>query len=231
MAKGGGTQDQVVTPAQGPEYDKLLGLASQGIDKGFFDKNFAGGADTRAGLTPEQLALQTRITGQGGVGQLGISALEEQLGAYDPNNPALTGAINMAVGDVNRNLEENLLHSIGDSAGAAGQFGSTRHGVAEGIALRGASEQAGDISTQMRLADMQAHGAGQDAAVANLGGITAGLESTVGGEQRESQSRIDDLFSKWEYESGVGLQDLMAFKGLVSGDMGGETTGASVGGK
>jgi hypothetical protein len=137
----------------------------------------------------------------------------------------------MAVGDVNRNLEENILHSIGDSAGQAGQFGSTRHGIAEGIALRGASEQAGDISTQMRLADMQQHKSGVQSGIENLGNITAGLEGAAGGEQRESQSRLDDLFSKWEYESGVGLQDLMAFKGLVSGDMGGTTTGATQGGK
>ena len=230
---GGSKQKQKTTQTarQDPQFGNLLGRADTMLQDGFYDKEYAGGQQTLAGQTSEQQALIERLTGSGGALELGLGGLEQQLGAYDPNNAALTSAIDMAAGDVTRNLQENVLTSIADSSGQAGQFGSTRHGIAQGIAMRGATEQIGDIATQMRLQDMQAHQQGQQSALANLGNLTAGLEYTAGGEQRAEQSRLDDLFAKWEYESGVGLQDLMAYKGLISGDMGGTQTGKAKGGK
>lgn len=83
----------------------------------------------------------------------------------------------------------------------------------------------------MRLQDMQAWQQNQQNAMSNLGSITQGLEYGVGGEQRAEQARLDDLFAKWEYESGVSLQELAAYKNLVSGDMGGTSKGKAKGGK
>jgi len=232
---GGGSkskQRQTNRAYQTPQFDTLLNLAEGGlVEGGFYDKQYGGGEQTLAGPTGAQEQLWGGLTETGGSLDLAMQGLNKQLGAYDPNNPALSGAIDMAAGDVTRNLQENLLPSIGGAAGQAGQYGSTRHGIAQGLAMRGASEQVSDIATQMRLQDMQAHQAGQQQAISNLGSITSGLEFAGGGEQRAEQSRLDDLFAKWEYESGVGLQDLMAYKGLISGDMGGTSTGKAKGGK
>jgi len=86
----------------------------------------------------------------------------------------ITGLQNL----LNRNLSENLLPQISQSANAAGQLGGSRQGVAQGIAMRGTQEAlyngAGGF-LQQDLARRQA-AAGQQAGIqsgAALGGISA----------------------------------------------------------
>lgn len=219
---GDGSGSQQTNALQQNQYRTLLNAAdARFTGGGFFDKQFAGGRPTLANLTPEQKALQERMTGVGGISSGALSALERQLGPYDANNPALTAAIDAATGDVARGLKEGGLIDIDQGAVGAGQFGSSRQGVAEGLAIRGAGEQMSDIATQMRLQDLQAFQNTQQNALANLGNLTQGIEYAGGGEQREEQRQLDELFREWEYTSGVDLQNLMTYKGLVSGDMGG----------
>jgi len=66
------------------------------------------------------------------------------------NNPYLDGAIDAASRDVTRNLTEDVLPGINRGAAATGNTNSTRTGVAEGIALRGAQDRLGDISSTIR---------------------------------------------------------------------------------
>lgn len=66
------------------------------------------------------------------------------------NNPYLDGAIDAASRDVTRNLTEDVLPGINRNAAATGNTNSTRTGVAEGIALRGAQDRLGDISSTIR---------------------------------------------------------------------------------
>lgn len=66
------------------------------------------------------------------------------------NNPALNGAIDAASRDVTRNLTENVLPGINRQAAGTGNTNSTRTGVAEGIALRGAQDRVGDIASTIR---------------------------------------------------------------------------------
>ena len=40
-------------------------------------------------------------------------------------------------------------------------------------------------------------------------------------EQASRQGGLDDILREWEYESGLDLSNLTAYKGLISGDMGG----------
>lgn len=231
MSSGGGKQTTYNKPTQKANYKNLLAQADAGLANGFYDPTFAGGADTYAGQSDLQRELYDRITGSGGALNLGMSALEKTLGPYDPNNAALTGAIDAAAGDVTRNLQENLLPGIGDAATGAGQFGGSRHGIAQGVALRGASEQIGDMAATMRLQDMQAWQGNQQNAMANLGAITGSMEGAAATRQQEVQNQLDDLFAKWQYESGIDLNELMAYKGLISGDMGGKSKGKADGGK
>lgn len=66
------------------------------------------------------------------------------------NNPYLNGAIDAASRDVTRNLTEDVLPGIGRGAAAGGNTNSTRTGIAEGVALRGAQDRIGDISSTIR---------------------------------------------------------------------------------
>ena len=68
-------------------------------------------------------------------------------------NPFLQGQIEQGQELINRNLTENILPSIGQSAGQFGQRGSSRQGVAEGIAARSAIEQSSDFAENLLFAD------------------------------------------------------------------------------
>lgn len=91
--------------------------------------------------------------------------LANRLGGYNPgdptqsnisnagqyaNNPYLNGAIDAASRDVTRNLTEDVLPGINRQASGAGNTNSTRTGIAEGIALRGAQDRIGDIASTIR---------------------------------------------------------------------------------
>ena len=66
------------------------------------------------------------------------------------NNPYLNGAIDAASRDVTRNLTEDVLPGINRQAAGAGNTNSTRTGIAEGVALRGAQDRIGDIASTVR---------------------------------------------------------------------------------
>ena len=66
------------------------------------------------------------------------------------NNEVLNNQIQAATRDVERNFLEQAMPSIGSAAAAAGASGSSRAGVLEGLALRGAQDRAGDIAANIR---------------------------------------------------------------------------------
>lgn len=66
------------------------------------------------------------------------------------DNPYMSGMIDAASRDVTRNLTEDVLPGINRLGSATGNTNSTRTGVAEGIALRGAQDRVGDIASAMR---------------------------------------------------------------------------------
>jgi hypothetical protein len=91
------------------------------------------------------------------------------------NNPYLDGAIDAASRDVTRNLTEDVLPGISRQAAGTGNTNSTRTGIAEGIALRGAQDRIGDIAATVR-ADAYNSGLGLSAQerVANMGASLQG---------------------------------------------------------
>lgn len=104
------------------------------------------------------------------------------------DNPYINGAIDAASRDVTRNLTEDVLPGINRQAAGGGNTNSTRTGVAEGIALRGAQDRIGDISSTIR-ADAYNNGlqTSEGARQANMSGMlqgqTTGLDAqniTVG---------------------------------------------------
>jgi hypothetical protein len=66
------------------------------------------------------------------------------------NNPAINGMIDAASRDVSRNLFENEIPGINRAGTATGNVNSSRAGVAEGVARRGAADRVADISSNIR---------------------------------------------------------------------------------
>lgn len=143
------------------------------------------------------------------------------------NNPAVDGMIDAASRDVRRNLYEGALPGIDRAASGSGNINSTRAGVAQGIAMRGAQDQIGDISANIRGAAYdRGLGLAEQARSTNLGamGNAAGLYGQATGQgldaitkgnslaignmgtaidasqlfQKDAQGQIDADFARWQ---------------------------------
>lgn len=245
---GGGGDEQksssTSTPYQQAQYDKLLAGADSWLNGGGFDKNYGGSAgfDPVADLTPEQQAAikasqQTGSNLQGLYDSQGASSLGNFLGKYDPSKTGLSGAIDASNNRLDWNYNTGVAPQVRQGATGAGQYGSTRHGVAEGIALSNLSQQKTDAASTLAYQDQQAYNQNQLNALNNLSTITKGLNSGNGLQydagqlqQQQNQSEIAGQLQKWAYENNVGLNDLIAYQQLVSGNMGGTETSKSSGG-
>jgi len=116
--------------------------------------------------------------------------------ALDPNNagnnPYLQKAMQSAIRPLTQNYQENVLSGITDQAVQAGQVGSSRQGIAEGIAARGYMDQVGDITNKMAYSDYNAgmdrmgNAVNQAGNVANLGLIPSNIIGQVGAENQNA---------------------------------------------
>lgn len=125
----------------------------------------AGGYQQLGGQAQQYLG---NIFGQGGYQaptQQGVNM--DTVGSLI-NNDILQGQIDASTRDIGRGLTEQTLPGIASQSVATGNVGSTRRGVAEGIATRGAQDRASDVAAQIRGgAYNQALGIGANQAAAN----------------------------------------------------------------
>ena len=128
------------------------------------------------------------------------------------DNPYLNGAIDAASRDVTRNLTEDVLPGINRQAAGAGNTNSSRTGVAEGIALRGAQDRLGDISSTIR-ADAYNSGLNlsEQGRQANMQGMLSG-QSTGLDAQNIAVGRGMDLRNQG-MQGSVNMLDLMGRAG------------------
>lgn len=114
------------------------------------------------------------------------------------DNPYMSGMIDAASRDVRRNLTEDVLPGINRAGSMTGNTNSSRTGVAEGIALRGAQDRIGDIASTMRGdAYQQGLGLAENARNTNmqaqLQGLSQGLANTENARQFNASSRLNAL--------------------------------------
>lgn len=109
-----------------------------------------------AGQTGDTLAGQQagRNWAYGGAQQIanqGLSAVDYGLrGAMDVNNnPALQGAIQAATRPITQNLQESILPGVRSQAVQEGGYGGSRAGIAEGLAISRANQQAQDAAANL----------------------------------------------------------------------------------
>ena len=241
--KGGDKQKSESTekPHQQAQYDKLLADADAWKAGGGFDKNYGGSADFNpvAGFTDEQKAALGGMSDTGtNLSELyngsGMQALTDSLGAYDPSKTGISNAIGAANERTMFDYQTQVAPELRQGAQGAGQFGSSRHGIAEGLAQDRLSQNMTNQSTQMAYQDQQAWNNNRQNTLNNLSGITKGLNSgnalqyDAGAmQQGQNQQEIKGQLEKWAYENNVDVNDMQAYKNLISGNMGGTNKGES----
>ena len=236
------TSTSTSTPLQTPQYKNLLNQADQWLGGGGFSDQYYGGQDLVANMTPEQQqAIQSGQQLGSNLSDVyngqGTQSLQNFLGAYDPSKTGLTNAINASNEALNWDYATSVAPQIRQGSTNAGQYGSTRAGVAEGIAQARLGQQKQNAANQLAFQDQQAYNQNQLNALGNLQNITRGLASgsTLGYDlgslqQNQQQREIDADLQRWAYENNVDLNNLLAYKELISGDMGGKTTATTKGG-
>lgn len=241
---GDDKEESKSTPYQQANYDNLLGKADSWLAAGGLDKNYGGSADfdSVANLTDAQ---KQAISGMGSqsanLQQLynsqGNSSLSDYLGAYDPNKTGLNSAINAANSSMDWNYNTQVAPNIRQGAVQTGQYGSSRNGIAEGIAQSQLSQQKMNNASTLAYQDQQQYNTNRLNTLNNLSNITSGLNSGYTSQynsgalqQKQNQSEIDGQLNKWMYENNANLNDLLAYRQLIGGDMGGTSTAPSSGG-
>jgi hypothetical protein len=195
---------------------------------------------TVAGTSPATEWAQQYITGTGR-DQLQQSA-NSALGALNfnlnstqdiQNNPYLASAIEAAQRPLVQQFSDagGVLSGIRDQFQGAGQFGSTRQGIGEGIAAGRLQQQLGDISATM---GNEAYMRGLDASVKSLAflpqiqeGLIAPAKAVdaVGQQQQQmEQAYLNDLINRFNYYQNLPAAQLAQYQNLVQGSYGGTTT-------
>ena len=232
------TSTTVSTPYQKKQYETLLKGSDSWLKGGGFDKNFGGveGFDNVAGFTDEQKAALQGVQSQSGelaniYNTEGIKSLTDSLGSYDPSKTGVLEAMKAANEQSQFDFETGQMGNIRQGATEAGQYGSTRAGIAEGLARGRLAQGQNAVNANLAYQDQQAWNNNRQNTLNNLSGITQGLTSGLQSQfnagqanQQQQQSEIQGQLDKWAYENNVNLNDLMAYKTLISGDMGGTNT-------
>lgn len=165
------------TPDQLATFKQMLGYSNNNTGLPTNTAN-AGGALTAAGSSAVTGGLSdlAAYTPAGGT-QSNIDAAT----AY-ANNPAISGQVDAAMRDATRNASENVLPQLGRNAAATGNLNSNRTAISQGIVQRGLSDQAGDISSQLRgQAYNTGLGLAENARQADNSGVLSALLARVQG--------------------------------------------------
>lgn len=230
------------TPYQQGNYQNLLNQADSWLNNGGFADQYFNGQDTVANMNQGQLnaiqgGTQTGANLSDIYNGVGTDSLQNFLGSYDPSKTGLTDAINASNNALDWNYNTTVAPQIRQGATDAGQYGSTRHGVAEGIAQAQLGQAKTNAASQLAYQDQQAYNQNQLNALGNLQNITKGLASgsTLQYDlnsllQNQDQNEINGQLQAWAYNNNVDLNNLLAYKDLISGDMGGTTTSKTSGG-
>jgi len=209
---GGGDTTSTTKVELSPAQKDLINTALPGVKSYLKNPPNMPSYSGVAGFTPAQL--------QGQYGALGAANTQNALGgqaagatdfllnsALSPStNPALQGTIDAAVRPINEQLTREALPGVRSEARMAGQYGGSRQGIAEGMAIQGAQRAAGDTAAQVAN---QGYQSGMDAMVKTLGlvpqtqgaQVTGSLtQSGVGDVQQNlQQNQLDELIQRYMY--------------------------------
>lgn len=230
-------QTQTTTQVLSPEQRQLMQLAMPGVTQfaASVPKRYPG--STVAGFDPSQVAGQ-----EGALGSAGVQTDLARSGAdtsnfwmsdapwLPQNNPALQGTIDAATRPITQQLTESTLPAIRDSAERTGNFGSSRQGIAEGLASGRASSAIGDATSKITEDLYSTNTSNQLKALGLLpqttGVQTAGDVTTSGvGDVRQSmaQALLGEQAGNFNYDQLAPFLQSKEIMSLLSGLPGGST--------
>lgn len=242
MKKGGGggkssdtKQTTVPWGPQQPYLKDLFARAQTELNKPgphFFPSS------TVAGFTPlqwqgQRMAVDAARGGLTDLGQSAAGANNFLLGdVLNPeSNPYLQRSVDAALGRTTRAFNEDVLPGIRSSFVGAGQGGSTRHAIAEGIAMDRLQQNMGNTAASMYS---QAYNQGLDAMLRGVAlspqtgqmlMTPSGVVSAVGADQQAmKQAQLSDEVNRWNFEQNAPWNELTQYGQLISGGFGGTST-------
>lgn len=171
-----------------PEQQTLLNAATPWIQK-FVDKGITlPTGSSIAPFNPTQTSAQNMVLGRVGAmnngADQGMNASNFALSGdilKPETNPGLKGTVDAATRPLFEGLTEQILPSIRGEANTLGNIGSSRQGIAEGLAARGTANAAGDVASKVAFSGYQS---GLDAQMRALGL----LPQTVGAQTQGAQA-------------------------------------------
>lgn len=236
-------QTQTTTYELSPEQRQLMNLAMPGIEKfaSSVPQRYQG--STISPFDPSQVAGQQGALQSAGtqtdLARTGAGTALDWLkpGALDvTNNPALQGQISAATRPITQALTEQALPAIRDSAERSGNFGSSRQGIAEGLATGRASSAIGDATSNIVNNQYNTNASNQLKALGLLPQTTAtqtaGDITTSGvGDVRQNmaQSLLGEQVGNFNYDQMAPFLQSKEIMSLLSGLPGGSTTSVASG--
>jgi hypothetical protein len=232
------TQTQTTSTQLSPQQQQLLGLAMPQLSQYAANPTTVPTSGLVAPFTSAQTSGQSQVLGanaaQSGITENAANAsnfLTTGQALNPSSNPYEEQAINAAIQPIQQNLEFNTLPQLQEQATGVGQTGSSRAGVAQGLASLGASEAEGQ--TAANIANTS-YGTGINAMTQALGlspataaaqAIPGATTSAVGDvQQQQQQQNIDAQLLASIYNSQQPLATGEALAGIASGIPGATTS-------
>lgn len=231
-------QTQTTTTVLSPEQKQLMGLAMPGVTEFAAHTPTRYGGSAIAGFDPSQVAGQEAALTAGGQ-QTGLAnqAAGAQSQWFGPNaldisqNPNVQSAIETATRPVQEQLTRYGLPAIRASAEQSGNFGSSRQGIAEGLAIEGAQKASGDIASRISSDAYKTNVDAQLKALgllpSTVGTLPSGALTTSGvGDVRQgmTQAQLGEQVSNFNYDQMAPYLQSRDIMSLLSGIPGGSTT-------
>lgn len=221
-----------------PEQRQLMNLAMPGVTQFAASTPQRYNGTTIAGFDPSQTAGQNAaLTGAGTQTDLGNAGAATSKSWLSPealdvnNNPAVTGMLERNRRAVTDNLMQTALPGIRDSAERSGNFGSSRQGIAEGLAI-GKSNQALADANASTLNN--AYNTNVESQLKALGllpqttnNVTTGAQTTSAvGDVRQAmdQARLSEQVGNFNYDQLAPFLQSKEIMSLLTGLPGGTTT-------
>lgn len=243
MSGGGQPQTQTTTQQLSPEQRQLMQLAMPGVTEFAAKTPERYQGSTIAGFDPSQVAGQEQVLGAAGTqNALAGGGAGTTMGWLGPNalditkQPGLQGNIDAATRPITQALTEQALPAIRSSAEQTGNFGSSRQGVAEGLASGRASQAIGDATSKL-VGD--AYKTNVDAQLKALGLLpqtqaaqtTGGLTTSGVGDVRQgmAQALLGEQVGNFNYDQMAPYLQSKDIMSLLTGLPGGSTQTVATG--
>jgi hypothetical protein len=239
MGSGSTNTAQQQTVAQpSAEQQQLLNSIMPGLAGAATTPMTLPGFGMTAQFNPNQTAAQNMAVGEAGTqGNVAGSAaggsqfLTGGNVLYPGTNPALEAYIQSALAPMQQGFTENTLPAIREAGTGVGQPGSTREGIAEGLASKG--EQLAESTTASGIAN-QGYQSGLNAmnqALATSPAVTAeqtapaGTVAAVGAEQQQQeQANLNEMIQRYMFPQTEGLARYGDIASILAGFPGGTST-------